>query len=145
LSPYQTLGDHQGNCLHMMRFLRLRRTMASSGLLWLLALIAVGGCGKHSPYACVPVSGKVTFSDGSLIPADEIHIVFVSQTPPSDPKISPKNGIAEAAGTTGAFDFATTYGNKDGIIVGTHKVVLHCLRKGKQMQKLIAPEYSDPS
>ena len=68
-----------------------------------LATASILGCRKD-PYPCVKVSGKVTYEDGSLIPAERIRIQFVSQTPPVDPKTSPKTGSAEASRTTGRFD-----------------------------------------
>jgi hypothetical protein len=105
----------------------------------------MSGCGKGVPYSCVPVSGKVTYDDGSLIPADQIHLVFVSQTPPVDPKMPPKNGVATADGKTGKFDFATTYSFKDGIVSGEHKVIVQCLRKGRLVRNLVAAEFTDPT
>jgi hypothetical protein len=106
-------------------------------------LAGVAGCGKQTPYACVPVSGKVTYEDGSLIPADEIRLVFLSQTPPTDPTTPPRNGNARADGKTGMFDSASTYGNKDGIVTGEHKVVVQCLRAGHLIRNVIAAEFMD--
>jgi hypothetical protein len=126
-----------------MRFLPLRQTPATSWFIPLFALAAIAGCGKSSPYACVPASGKVTYDDGSLIPADQIQLVFVSLTPPIDPKTPPKNGIAYANGNTGTFDYASTFGNKDGIVVGEHKVVVQCLRKAHLIGNLVPAEFTD--
>jgi hypothetical protein len=109
------------------------------------ALLAVSGCGGgRRPYSCVPVSGKVTYEDGSLIPADQIHLHFLSQTPAIDTKTPPKEGIADA-NDKGEFEFASTYSRKDGIIKGEHKVVVQCIRKGKLARDLIADEYGDPT
>ena len=102
------------------------------------------GC-HRAPYACEKVSGKVAYEDGSLIPAERIRIVFVSQKPPIDPKTGPRNGAADADPQTGKFDFATTYTHGDGIISGEHKVFLQCLRNGLQTHDLIADEYADPA
>jgi hypothetical protein len=107
------------------------------------ALVAASGCGERMPYACVPVSGKVTYEDGSLIPAEQINVTFVSQLPPIDPKTPPRNGHAEADGKTGAFDYATTFVHKDGIIVGEHKVIIQCISKNKLLRNLVAAEYSE--
>jgi hypothetical protein len=63
-----------------------------------ILLVAAQGCQRcqHAgPYSCVKVSGKVTFEDGSPIPADRIRLVFVSLTPPVDPKTPPHAGFAE--------------------------------------------------
>ena len=102
------------------------------------------GC-QRAPYACVKVSGKVTYEDGSLIPADRIHVVFLSQTPPIDAKTPPKAGTADADGKTGTFDFATTFIYKDGIIPGEHKVFIQCFRNGQSFPGLVADEYSNPA
>ena len=104
-------------------------------------LAALGGCGKTGPYSCIKVSGKVTYEDGSPIPADEIEITFISQTPPIDLKTPPKPGHATADGKTGKFEYATTFFTKDGIIVGEHKVIFRCL-KGKRLLPLLPSEYS---
>jgi hypothetical protein len=107
-----------------------------------IALFAAAGCGYSTPYGCVRVSGKVTYDDGSPIPADEVRLIFYSQTPPVDPKMPPRKGMADAD-KTGKFDFATTFINRDGIIVGEHKVILQCIRKGQLARSLIPPEYGD--
>ena len=106
-------------------------------------LVAVSGCGDSKPYSCVKVSGKVTYDDDSLIPADEIRLTFLSQTPPIDPKIPPHNGTVDADGKTGQFDYVTTFVPKDGIIVGDHKVVVQCIKNGREMKELVPREYSD--
>jgi hypothetical protein len=109
------------------------------------ALVALAGCGSdRPPYSCVPVSGKVTYDDGSLIPADEIHLHFRSQTPAVDPKTPPREGNAVTNGK-GEFEYATTFAIKDGIITGEHKVVVQCISKGRQLRGLIADEYNDPT
>ena len=90
--------------------------------------MALSGCGYKPPYACVRVSGQVTYDDGSLIPADTIRVIFLSQTRPIDSKNPPKNGEADVDPKTGKFDFATTFEYKDGIIVGEHKVIIQCIR-----------------
>ncbi len=104
-------------------------------------LASVGGCGKTGPYPCIKVSGKVTYDDGSLIPAEEIEVMFLSQTPPIDPKTLPRPGTATVDGKTGKFDYATTFVPKDGIIVGEHKVMFRCL-KGKRLLPLVPDEYT---
>ena len=119
-------------------------SLSACGSLWLissLALFLAAGCGRSTPYAVVPVSGKVAYDDGSPIPADQVHLVFVSQTPPVDPKMPPRTGKADAV--NGKFDFATTFLYKDGIITGDHKVVVMCIRKGQLVKNLVPPEYGD--
>ena len=107
------------------------------------ALLMAAGCGKKTPYACVPVSGQVAYEDGSIIPADKVRVLFLSQAKPIDPKTTPKYGRAEADGNTGTFNFATTFAYRDGIIVGEHKVILQCITKGRLRLDLVPPQYGD--
>jgi hypothetical protein len=100
-------------------------------------LVAGVGC-KRDPYACVPVSGKVTYEDGSLIPAQRIRLIFVSQAPPVNPKVYPRDGSALVDVKTGTFSWATTYVPKDGLISGEHKVLIQCTPAG-----LVDKDYDD--
>ena len=52
----------------------VRFTLALIAGLWLLA--SVSGCGSKVPFEIVPVHGKVSYEDGSLIPADSILVTF---------------------------------------------------------------------
>jgi hypothetical protein len=106
-------------------------------------LAAVSGCSKNGPYSCTKVSGKVMYEDGSLIKADEIQVVFLSQTPPIDSRTPPKPGRANADGKTGKFDFVTTFVHGDGIIAGEHKVIFKCV-SGKRLQRLVPDDYTNP-
>jgi hypothetical protein len=54
--------------------------MCLASILWL------AGCGGSQPFSTVPVSGKVMYEDGSLIPAPQIQVMFVPQVPPVDKK-----------------------------------------------------------
>jgi len=109
-----------------------------------LLLVAGVGCRK-APYSCDKVSGKVSYEDGSLIPAERIRVIFVSQRPPLDPKTAPRNGAADADVKTGEFVSATTFARGDGIIAGEHKVVIQCIREGILAQDLVADEFTDPA
>jgi len=111
-------------------------------LISLAAAVVSDGCSDKRPYRCVPVSGNVTYQDGSLIPADQIHLTFISQTPPVN-STPPKYGAADADGKTGRFDFATTYTPRDGLIAGQHKVIVQCIGKGHVRSDLVPAEYGD--
>jgi hypothetical protein len=108
-----------------------------------VAISSIAGCGGSRPYSCVPVSGKVTYEDGSLIPADTIHLIFLSLAQPVDSRTTPKNGLADAKGKTGEFDCATTFANRDGIIVGEHKVVVQCISNGLLKRDLVPADCGD--
>ena len=122
-----------------------RRTGLSCCLVSCFAFFALAGCGYKPPYSCVRVSGQLTYDDGSLIPADTVRVIFLSQARPIDPKTPTKNGTADVDPKTGKFDFATTFAYKDGIIAGEHKVVIQCIRRGQLTHALIADEYADPA
>ncbi len=112
------------------------------GLVFVFALAAIAGCSRQ-PYGCVPVSGRVTYDDGSLIPADKIRLMFVSRAPPVDQKHHPRDGSTVVDVKTGTFDSVTTYVPKDGIIAGEHKVVIQCFSGGQRRMDLVPSEYSD--
>lgn len=124
------------------------RPQRSTGLVRCLipfvVLAAVCGCGKSHPYSCVRVSGKVTYEDGSLIPADRIVIGFIPQVPPVDPKTPPKSGRAEVDAKTGKFEYATTYAGSDGIIKGEHKVTIGCFLKEQVAPGLVPDDCTRP-
>ena len=114
----------------------------ASCLIASLALVILLGC-RREPYSCVKVSGKISYEDGSLIPAKRIRIVFHSQETPIDSKTPPKPGQAEVDVQTGTFDGALTYHPNDGIIAGEHKVVIQCFSDRPQSSKLVPAEYED--
>jgi hypothetical protein len=109
----------------------------------LLMLAAAVGC-KKQPYACVPVSGKVTYEDGSLIPAERIRMTFISRAPPAERGIAPRAGSARVNCQTGTFDSAMTYVAGDGIIPGEHKVLIVCYVGNEMRTDLVGKEYADP-
>jgi hypothetical protein len=117
--------------------------MAAYGCVGALALAAISGCGRSHPYSCVKVSGKVTYKDGSLIPAQRMRLIFVPQTPAIDPKTPPMKGMTEVDVKTGNFSYVNTFDFKDGIIAGEHKVYLQCIVGGSQSRKLIPDEYAN--
>jgi hypothetical protein len=107
-----------------------------------MTLAALAGC-KGEPYSTKPVSGKVTYEDGSPIPA-AIRLTFYSQTPPINEKTKPKKGVA-MADANGQFDSATTFNYLDGLIVGEHKVIVQCADKsGPAADKVVPPDCGDP-
>jgi hypothetical protein len=120
----------------------LRSPAIAIGLASALTLAAVSGCGSSKPYPVQKVSGKITYEDGSLIPAQIIRLVFVPQTPPVDPKTPPKMGRTEVDVKSGSFSDATTFVRADGIIRGEHKVFVQCIVNGVQSRKLIPQEYA---
>ena len=107
-------------------------------LLVLLTLIAsCAGCGSSEPFDYIPVHGKLTYEDGSPLPAGGIVLMFVSQ----DAK--PVNGMfprpaAAGVNAEGVFDAATSKKHGDGLIPGKHKVALNYATDAKG--KLLVPK-----
>jgi hypothetical protein len=117
-------------------------TLAVLGLL--ASTAALTGCGDAHPFSYVPVKGSVKYEDGSLIPADNIKVIFHSQTPPKDPKMHPHPGVAKVNVADGTFTQATSQKPDDGIVPGLHKVTVQTLDKDHQIVDMLPPEYGDP-
>lgn len=103
----------------------------------------LSGCGGN-PYGVVPIRGKVTYDDGTLIPAPSIVVEFVSQEKNLDPKTYPRPGKAQVDVADGTFSSVSTYDYGDGAIVGQHKVVVKTYdQSGAPVYTYFPKEYSD--
>lgn len=114
------------------------------------ALVAVGlvtgiGCGGSEPFDYVPVTGSVKYEDGSLIQADGLEVTFYSETPPKDPKIHPRPGVAIVNVADGTFTNATSHKPNDGIVPGPHKVTVQTFDKDHMPTQVLPVEYTDPT
>ena len=98
-------------------------------LLWCLAA-SLTGCGSGAPFDIVSVSGKVTYQDGSLIPADRIVVTFVPQDVAAAGKDAAASAIGDVNVADGTFSGVTTQTHNDGAIVGRHKVLVQALKTG---------------
>jgi len=94
---------------------------------WLALML---GCSSGEPFATVPVRGKVTFRDGSLIKADRIVITFIPQGASASGKAVPGGARGEVKVADGTFGDLTTHKPMDGVVLGRHKVVVQPLKKG---------------
>ncbi len=109
----------------------------------LLALVVlVSGC-SGEPYAYTQVSGRVTYEDGTVIPAPKVKVAFISQTPPADPKTHPLPGVAEVDPKTGDFKVVTSHTYNDGVVPGEHKVLVEAIAENDARLPLVPPEYAD--
>jgi hypothetical protein len=90
--------------------------------LWIIATSA--GCGSKAPFDFVPVHGKVTYDDGSLIPADSILVTFNPIKGESMGKIVPPGGQANVNVQDGTFSAVSSHRKNDGVAIGRHKVVV---------------------
>jgi hypothetical protein len=84
---------------------------------------SIVGCSGNSPFDYVPVSGKLTFEDDTLVPAAGIVLQFVAQNPPQVQGVYPRPASA-TLNAQGEFDCATSYKYGDGLIPGKHKVAI---------------------
>lgn len=105
-----------------------------------LLCLTLVGCGGGGPFKSVPVSGIVTYEDGTLIPVG-MKVFFHSQTPPKD-GMHPRPAMV-GVGPDGKFENVTTYKYADGLVVGPHKVTLVAQDANGKMSKLIAKDCAD--
>ena len=106
-----------------------------------LLCLAIVGCGSGGPFKSVPVSGVVTYDDGTPIPGGGIKVFFHSQTPPKD-GMHPRPAMV-GIGPDGKFENVTTYKYADGLVVGPHKVTLVAQEADGKPSKKIPKDYSD--
>lgn len=116
-------------------------TQSFSRITKLLIIISVVGCGSSEPFSMVTVSGKVTYEDGTLIPAERIVVNFVPLAQPKNAKTHPRPGQAEVDETTGKFDSVTSHKYADGIVKGEHKVFLSVIDSKHPDLRLIPDIY----
>jgi hypothetical protein len=116
---------------------------AVCGLILLAATIVSGCGGDGDPFSYVPVSGKITYDDGTVIPAPEIILTFVPETPPPDKKTYPKAGMVPVDVATGKYGVPSTHKGNDGIVRGKHKVVVSLLSRQPISPKFVPKEYAD--
>lgn len=108
----------------------LRRRFPAGWLLTVLLGGCLAGCGGGAPFKIVPVSGKVTYRDGSLIQADRIVVTFVPQGVEAAGKDAAAAATGEVNVADGTFAGLTTQKHHDGAIVGKHKVLVQALKTG---------------
>jgi hypothetical protein len=102
--------------------------------LWLILLVSVvvPGCGGSVPFDIVPVSGKVTYEDGSLIPASSMLVTFNPIRTGEKSKVAPPGGQTNVNVQDGTFSSVSSHRANDGLAVGKHKVVIVSFKKGPQ-------------
>jgi len=110
----------------------------------------MSGCGGSSdPFEIVPVSGKVTYEDGTPMPVGRLTVVFTPHAQPIEANAFPRQAQAEVNVADGTFASATTHKFGDGLILGHHSVEVFSYNgKGQQVLVPISPkeiEVSDES
>jgi hypothetical protein len=108
----------------MLDVTRWRERVAACRCLWPVVaaclLLTASGCGSNDPFHYVRVSGKVTYEDGSLIPAEGIVLRFYPQQGSLDAKTHPRPGMSVVEPATGEFHAATSHRLNDGLVSGKH-------------------------
>jgi hypothetical protein len=113
------------------------------GLVTILVLLA--GCSGDTPYDIVPIHGKVTYEDGSPIPAETIFVWFHPQADPLKPSVHARPGITELNPEDGTFEYVSTCDHADGVILGKHKVTIKLGDESLTGAGSIPPIYADPA
>src|SRR5215831_6562056 len=97
--------------------------------------VCLGGCGSSGgPFVAVPVSGKVTYDDGTLIPVAGMKLFFHCLEEPKD-GMHPRQAQVPV-GSDGTFKDVTTYKYADGLVPGKHSVAVIALEGGKYSSKV---------
>lgn len=107
----------------------------------LLIIVPILGCGSADPFDYVQVSGKVTYEDGTPIPADSIRLTFVPQSESLDEKTHARPGVAEVSVADGTFSVVTSRKHGDGIVPGQHKVTVVALDASQTPTRAVPVEY----
>jgi hypothetical protein len=130
----------------MGKHIRGRRLLRRGVLGFVLALFASGlsGCGGGERFSYVKVAGKVSYEDGSLIPADRLRVRFIPLAPPLDSKTPPPSGYAEVDPKTGTFTVVTSHTHGDGLVPGKHKVLIQAINGDRLRADLVPAEYTRP-
>jgi hypothetical protein len=104
----------------------------------------LAGCsGNNDPFSYVTVSGTVTYEDGSIIPADNMKVSFISESAPAGNKF-PRPGWVLVDEKTGKFGCPTSHTPFDGLVRGKHKVLITVASSQAPLPaNLVPPEYAD--
>jgi predicted small lipoprotein YifL len=121
---------------------RPRRILFSS-LLVLATLPLAAGCGQSHPYSLVPITAKVTYDDGSIIPGEIVEVTFYPQAAPLNPKTYPRPATAVVSPTDGLAQKVTTITTGDGVPLGKQKVTVTSTNGAGQPTGAVPPAYAD--
>jgi hypothetical protein len=102
-----------------------------------IAVVFFTGCGSQSPFEYIPVSGKVTYEDGSPVTVGKVF--FVPDAPPKD-GMHPRTATADL-NADGTFSSVTSYKPGDGLVPGKHKVAI-MFAEDANGKLLVAKDYT---
>jgi hypothetical protein len=103
----------------------------------IVTLALCAGCGSSGPFDYIPVSGKLTYEDGAIIPASGILLQFESLDAKPVDGMHPRPAQA-GVDAQGVFAQATSHKYGDGLIPGKHKVAIYYATDAKG--KLLVPK-----
>jgi len=96
------------------------------------------GCGDGSPFEYVPVQGRLTYEDGSAIPAaGGMRLQFEPLDVVAHDGMHPRTA-STGLDAEGRFTNATSYKYGDGLVPGRHKVAIAYATDAKG--KLLVPK-----
>ncbi len=100
--------------------------------LWALLpiLFFVAGCGSDNPFDLLPVEGKVTYEDGSLIPAQSMLVTFTPIEAKREGKMVAPSGQTQVNVADGTFAGVTSRRKNDGLVKGKYQVVVVSFAEG---------------
>jgi hypothetical protein len=93
-------------------------------VLGLAASPGILGCNSDIPFDFVPVHGKLTYEDGSLIEADSILVTFNPIRSDEKAKMVAPGGQTNVNIQDGTFAAVSSHRANDGLAIGRHKVVV---------------------
>jgi hypothetical protein len=128
---------------HQARFGPGDRRLSLCGPLVLGLLAALSGCGGE-PFSFVPVTGKITYGDGSLIPGDRVVVRFVPEAAATSGKDVAGSATGYLNPKDGTFSGVTTHKEADGVVPGRYKVVVLAVENGPRGQaptQAVPPRY----
>lgn len=108
-----------------------------------LGIAGFVGCGGDDSQNLVPVSGKVTYEDGSLIEAEQITITFFPESPGDKPLPNARGAMAIVDVKDGTFDSAMTRVSGDGMLVGSYQVVVRADDANSQLLDGFPQKYAE--
>jgi len=109
-----------------------------------LGVLLYGCGGGGNPFDMAPVSGKVTYEDGSVIPAVKLYVTFHPQRPPIDQKTHARPAMADVNVADGTFSAATSWQPDDGAVLGRHKVTVVSYDEQSRETGAVPAEYRNP-
>lgn len=103
-----------------------------------IGLLLAAGCNdSQSPFKYVPVSGRITYEDGTPLGKANMRLQFVSLDQSNIAESHPRPGMT-TVDPEGRFDNATSYKFGDGLVPGKHAVAI--LDAEDAAGKLLVPQ-----